>query len=270
MTHRCGKILRKRCAVILCPVMCSLFVGSTSSAAVAFRAAHELTAGTTLAEILDVNGPYNGLFHVFDKEFNVTSFSGANAGDIVVNPVIFSNPLDGIGFDLVFMLGSGDSDDSDNESGSPDGGVLKQLIFNYTVTITDPSFVITDALLATSGSALTGGSDFDGDNGDAFIQIFETYSGTGLSNTLMIQDDFAGGTVTDQQFFSGNPQTSIDVNKVIDIFANGGEEMDGDSDDDASASLDFIRQTFSQTLIPTPGVVTVLLLAPAMIGRRRR
>ena len=129
-------------------------IGISTSASAAFHIAPELLPGTTLAEILDVSGPYNGSFHVFDKQFDITAFSGANAADIILDPTIFANPLDGVGFDMSFLFASGDADDVDNETGFANGGAEKWITLDYTVTITDPLFVITDALLSVSGMAM--------------------------------------------------------------------------------------------------------------------
>ena len=85
---------------------------------------------------------------------------------------------------------------------------------------------------------------------------------------LSVEDDSSGVEVIDQKFFEDNPQQSLSVMKDIELFATGGDKYDNDDDDDASVSVDFIRQTFSQ--IPTPGGALVLGLAGVGLAARRR
>ena len=75
--------------------------------------------GATLDEIL--NGSYGGSFEVLDKRFDFTNFDGTSglAHDILVKPVVFPNPLDGIGFDLIFSNVT--ISDDDKEVGNDDG-----------------------------------------------------------------------------------------------------------------------------------------------------
>ena len=223
--------------------------------------------GAPLKEIL--GGSYGGSFQVLDKRFDFTHFGGTGslAADILVVPVVFPNPLDGIGFDLIF------SDvtihDDDREAGNDDGAPTS-LAFSleYDVTITEPGFAIKDVLLAVQGTSLTGGDDDDGDNGDAFLQVTEEYMGIGLMQSLVVEDDASGALFQTQDFFKDNPQQSLSVVKDILLFASGGDGRDGDDDDDATVSVDFIRQTFSQ--IPSPGPVAIALMGVPLLARRRR
>ena len=226
------------------------------------------SGGTSLDNIL--NGPFAGSFQVEDKRFDISSFSGSSslALDILVKPVVFANPLDGIGFDLVFSNVSVHDDDKElgNDDGSP-----TSLTFglDYTVTITEPGFAIKDALLAIKGSALTGGDDIvDDDDGNAFFRVTEEYAGMGLMQDLVVEDDATGMEIVDQKFFENNLQQSLDVMKDVELFAEGGKNYDGDDDDDGFVSVEFIRQTFSQ--VPAPGTTALLLAGGIAAARRRR
>ncbi len=214
--------------------------------------------GTSLWQILDNNGPYAGSFQVGDKLFDFTGYDGGNhlADQITIKPVIFDNPLDGIGFDIVMNL-TFDTDDLQNPSQRGDDGAGVKFNLDYTVTVLDPTLAINCALLGVKGTA----------SGNAHISVSEDYVGTGVMDWLMIQDDASGNEVTSTKMF--DPVTTLDVNKHVDIFVGGDDDRPGGGGDDTSSvHIEYIRQTFSQ--IPSPGTAVVFGAFGLAASRRRR
>ncbi|MCG8450271.1 MAG: hypothetical protein MI725_11940 [Pirellulales bacterium] len=205
-----------------------------------------------------------------DKKFEITGFSGTgvHASSIVVTPV--NQGLAGIGFDLVPVNGSTFikhvEDDDDNDG----VGVSASFTLNYKVTVLDPLLRITDAHLVFDGMAVAHGEEDDDDNGSAFANVTETYTGVGLNETLAVMVNTDMPDDMDASFFAAMPQTMLTVEKVVDLFATGGDDDDGDDDDSAAAEINFIRQTFSQGLIPEPATGTLLLIAMFGLATVRR
>lgn len=245
-------------------------------------------ASTARADLIDISGGTTTLdqlighsFIVDDKEFDISGY--ASTGDVTIQASnILVMPIDmglaGIGFDLVPASGGSFIvdmyDDDDEEGNDDDDGLQAQIVLNYTVSIlldaVNAGFRITDAHLALDGVA-TGDEDddSDGDDSSALAKITETYTGAGgFSQVLMVQAASDEVSVMDANFFDATPQVSLGVEKVIDLFALGGEGYDGDEDDDASLQIHYIRQTFSQ--IPEPGSLGLLALGGLALLRRRR
>ena len=168
---------------------------------------------------------------------------------------IANNPLQGTGFDITG--GFGDV--------NPNDPSISEFNLRYTVEIL-PSFIqqgyrITDSELTFNGNATGPGSyarvdetllDVNGVPGQNLITPSSVYSYGSNPGANVSQD---------HRVFGPPGYTKIEVNKDVQFFANapGG-----------TASASFVRQSFSQTIIPAPGAAALLGLAGLTAGRRRR
>ncbi len=259
-----------------------------------------LAATASSAAVVDISGGNVTLdqlignsFIVDDKEFDILGFTTTDsnviqASNVTVAP--FNAGLSGIGFDLNPMVGStsiadvyDDDDESTDDPSSDDSGVNASFSLNYTVSILPADFAaglrISDAHLTLDASVMSHGEDdddhdgdvdSDDDNGSANITVVETYTGVGLNQILAVSLDDDSNGQFDQNIFLNNVQSTLEVVKVVDLFAIGGENDDGDHDDDASIEIGFIRQAFSQTIIPEPASLALFGLGGLTVLRRRR
>jgi len=257
-----------------------------------------LASTVSNAAVVDISGGNVTLdqlignsFIVDDKEFDILGFTTTDstviqASNVLVMP--FSSGLSGIGFDLMPTIGTSiadiydDDDESTDDPSSDDSGVSASFALNYTVSILPADlaagFRISDAHLTLDASVMSNGEDDDNhdgsidssdDNGNANISITETYTGVGLNQILAVSLDDDSVGQFDQNIFLNNLQSSLEVMKVVDLFALGGENDDGDHDDDSSVDIGFIRQAFSQTLIPEPASLALLALGGMAVFSRR-
>jgi len=126
------------------------------------------------------------------------------------------------------------------------GPVIKDIVLKYSVTVTDPNFLISDIHLSITGSAGNGGLGTVGE--DAFV------GGFGASNVGHLQASIpvSSGDITNADIIP--PVVKLWVQK--DVIVTGGNNANG------FASITIIDQTFSQ--VPEPS--TALLVGLGLLG----
>ena len=173
-----------------------------------------------------------------DKLFSDFSYSRTGdmpaSSDVNVDCVTIAGNLG-----LEFQGGFGDA---------PGGGTSDALI-KYTVTVTDPHFVITDAHIYGNPKLLP-------PSGKGIISVVDTFP-PDAPNTMSIFDIKPGSSFQDSDFtIFATGHTTLHVQKDIYGFATG---------ENSYATLSFIDQTYSQsTTVPEPG--TVVLLGIGLLG----
>jgi hypothetical protein len=233
--------------------LCALAATGLAACTFPARAAITLTNGQQVQLDAVLNSSDHGVI-VGDKLFTFVAYTSVAfpASGISVVGYTAANPLTGTGFDLT----GGFSDVNPGDTTIPEFNV------RYTVEVL-PAFLqqgyrITDSELTFNGTAVGAGS---------YARVDETlldYFGQPGTNLITMASAWAYGVnppanqLQDHHVFGPPGYTKIEVNKDVQFFAHG---------TGSSASASFIRQSFSQ--IPTPGTVSLLALAGAVVGARR-
>ncbi|XAL99126.1 PEP-CTERM sorting domain-containing protein [Phycisphaeraceae bacterium D3-23] len=133
------------------------------------------------------------------------------------------------------------------------GGGASDALITFDVTVLDPNFEISSALLA-GDLAIVNGS-----GGSSFGGVTESFLTANASDTLSIFTGTAGTQLSDSVSFL-QPVSTLTVQKDIILFA-----QDGDAD---AVTISTIDQSFEQ--IPEPGSLALLGLGALAMVRRRR
>jgi PEP-CTERM motif len=204
-----------------------------------------LTGGQTisLATLID-----NGLgVQIGDKLFRDFFFSysdtdGLSSDDLTRSNVVLTALMNNIGFGVSFQ-----------QPLLAIGPVIKDIVFKYSATVTDPSNSISDIHLDITGSAGNGGLGTVGES------VFT--GGFGATQVGSIQASIPG---TSSSLTNISPTvTELWVQK--DVTVTGGSAANG------FASITIIDQTFSQ--VPEPSTMLLVglgLLGAVAVNRKRK
>jgi hypothetical protein len=206
-----------------------------------------LTAGGTisLATVIDNNLQVqvgDKLFGNFFFSYNDTD--GIASDDLTRSNVTLSTVSNVIGFGLQFQ-----------QPLLAIGPVIKDIVFQYTATVTDPNFLISDIHLSITGSAGNGGLGTVGEQ--AFV------GGFGATSVGQIQASIPGLSTGATNIVPA--VTELWVQK--DVIVTGGSAANG------FASISVIDQTYSQSQVPEPSTVFLVglgLLGVVAVNRKRK
>lgn len=233
-----------------------LAVATGLAAALAPSARAEITlANGQAASLASILASNDRTVLIGDKKFVFSTFTSAHfpVANIFITGFIANNPLDGIGFDITG--GFGDV--------VPGDGIISEFNLLYTVEVQAPFLAqlyrLKDIGLVFNGSAVGTGSYARVDE-----SVFDFFGvpGQNLLRTLAANVT-AGGPNIQQDFADFSPlfYSKFQVNKDVKFFAVGASH---------SASASFIRQSFSQLIIPAPGATALLGIGGLLAARRRR
>ncbi len=206
------------------------------------------------AQLSDIIGPNNPdrTVNIGDKTFVFTTYTSAHfpATSVSISAFIAANPLDGIGFDITGGFGDLVAGDA----------IISEFNLLYTVEV-NPAFLAQGYRLKDIGLAFNGAASGAGSYARVDESVFDA-SGLNLLATLHANVT-AGSSSVQQDFrdFSPSVYTKFQVNKDVKFFA----VAQGNT-----ATASFVRQTFSQTIIPAPGAAALLGVGGLMVARRRR
>jgi hypothetical protein len=193
--------------------------------------------------------------NIGDKTFTFNAFTSSvfPMANVFITGFVAANPLNGIGFDITG--GFGDI--------TPGDTLISEFNILYTVEVQsaflNQGYRLKDVALAFNGAATGPGSyarvdesvfDYFGPVGHDLLGTLATAATAGLTPILQ-----------DYRDFSPSSYAKLTVNKDVKFFANGAG---------GTASASFIRQSFSQVVIPAPGAAALLGLGGLVAIRRRR
>ena len=196
-------------------------------------------------------------FTVGDKHFSDVRYYSRSVGpwDLDIMPVDLG-PEGGIGFDIV---------PKDSMRTSSNDLSFK---LSYTVSVTDPDYLITDAHLAFDGWYDDGDDHHDRSGSGGGIGVHETISANGEKiGEMSVHANKNGARLSDWIVF--DPVQSVSVEKWFT--ANGDfstQRTGGHHGGDPDVGVSFIRQTFTQ--IPGPATALALAIGAPLASRRRR
>jgi hypothetical protein len=204
-----------------------------------------------LSNIIGTQNP-DRTVNIGDKTFVFTTYTSAQfpATAVSISAFIAANPLDGIGFDITGGFGDLAAGDA----------TISEFNLLYTVEV-NPTFLAQGYRLKDIGLAFNGAASGAGSYARVDESVFDA-SGINLLSTLHANVT-AGSTSTQQDFrdFSPSVYTKFQVNKDVKFFAVATGN---------TATASFVRQTFSQTIIPAPGASALLGIGGLIVARRRR
>ncbi|HVU63379.1 MAG TPA: hypothetical protein VHC70_05350 [Phycisphaerales bacterium] len=192
--------------------------------------------------------------NIGDKLFTFNAYTSSQfpVSSVFISGYIAANPNDGIGFDITG--GFGDLFPGDINASTFD--------INYSVEVNAAALAqgyrIKDMSLVFNGAASGAGS---------YSRVLETASDPNgpPGNTLggLLATVVPGGQTNQQAFLDFSPATysRVNVEKNVQFFAVGPGDF---------ASASFIRQSFSQRIVPGPGSVALFGLGAMLVIRRRR
>jgi hypothetical protein len=193
--------------------------------------------------------------NIGDKTFTFASYTSSAFAvqNVFITGFIASNPLNGIGFDITG--GFGDV--------MPGDALVSEFNLLYNVEV-QPAFLQQGYRLKDVGLVFNGASSGAGSYARVDESVFD-FNGTPGQNllTTLAASAIAGSTPSLQDFrdFSPANYTKFQVNKDVKFFSNGTS---------ATSSASFIRQTFSQVIIPAPGAAALIGFGGLVAMRRRR
>ena len=204
-----------------------------------------------LSTIIGTSNP-DRTVNIGDKTFVFTTYTSVQfpATSVSISAFVAANPLDGIGFDITGGFGDLTAGDS----------TISEFNLLYTVSV-NPTFLAQGYRLKDIGLAFNGAASGAGSYARVDESVFDA-SGVNLLSTLHANVT-AGSSNTQQDFrdFSPSVYTSFQVNKDVKFFANG---------TGGTSSASFIRQSFSQRIIPAPGAAALIGFGGLIALRRRR
>jgi uncharacterized protein (TIGR03382 family) len=204
-----------------------------------------------LADILGPNNPDHTV-NIGDKTFVFQTYTSAHfpTSAVSISAFIAANPLDGIGFDITGGFGDTSAGDA----------IIAEFNLLYTVEV-NPTFLAQGYRLKDIGLAFNGAASGAGSYARVDESVFDA-SGLNLLSTLHANVT-AGSSNIQQDFrdFSPSVYTKFQVNKDVKFFAVAAGN---------TATASFVRQTFSQTIIPAPGAAALVGMGGLLAVRRRR
>lgn len=193
--------------------------------------------------------------NIGDKTFTFASYTSSAfpVANVFITGFIASNPLNGIGFDITG--GFGDV--------VPGDTLISEFNILYNVEV-QPAFLQQGYRLKDVGLVFNGSATGNGSYSRVDESVFDFFGAPGQNLlTTLAASAIGGGASNLQSFadFSPASYTKFQVNKDVKFFANG---------TGGTASASFIRQSFSQVIIPAPGAAAMVGLGGLVALRRRR
>jgi hypothetical protein len=193
--------------------------------------------------------------NIGDKTFTFASFTSSAfiASNVFISGFIAPNPLNGIGFDITG--GFGDV--------NPTDGAFSEFNILYNVEV-QPAFLQQGYRLKDVGLVFNGAATGAGSFSRVDESVFDFFGQPGVNLlTTLTASAIGGGPSSLQDFrdFSPANYTKFQVNKDVKFFANG---LGG------TASASFVRQSFSQVIVPAPGAAALVGFGGLISIRRRR
>lgn len=206
-------------------------------------------SSTTLANVLSQPGPDAGKFIVFDKLFEITSFTpgaGSPAAFQATGITISgrNNGFDGVGFRLFSQW-------ADN----PGDNVTFGFTFAYNATVL-PAYAASGVRIAGVNLAFNGASAGIGSIASVDESVF---NGATLVDTARVEAHDGNPPIYSDMVALPTSLISVSVIKDFKVFAPTSTGI---------ATTSFIEQTFKQ--IPAPGTGALAVMSVGLLARRRR